>query len=140
MKLDVKKVKSAGIQTGMAVAGFVGGHVASQFAPAKVQKFVPYGEIALGVGLAAISKSDAVSAFGVGLAAHGAVKTVNNLTSSADGSPATGIKGMISNYMPSLNGYDSMGIGMGYANYPQYEEAPLLMGVDEYAPAQSEWM
>lgn len=147
MKVKVEQLKTAGIQTGMAVAGFVGGHVANQFAPAKVQKFVAPGTIVLGLGLAAVAKQSAVQAFGVGLATHGAIRTVNNFTApslDAEGNAiaATGIKAMIGNYVPSLNGiegYDEYE-GMQYAEYPSYEETPMLMGLENQEPANEEWM
>jgi hypothetical protein len=146
MKVKVEQLKSAGIQTGMALAGFVGGHVANQFAPAQVQKFVAPGTIVLGLGLAAVAKQSAVQAFGVGLATHGAIRTVNNFTApslDAEGNEiaATGIKAMIGNYVPSLNGLGYTEYeGMEYAEYPSYEETPLLMGLEPESPENEEWM
>lgn len=144
MKVKLDQIKTAGVQTGMAVAGFVGGHVANQFAPEQFKKFVPYGELAAGLALAAMSKNEAVQAFGVGLASHGAIKTVNNLTApSADGTPATGIKAMIGQYVPTLSGLEDASWGMGYiGEYPEYyEETPLLMGTMEELPSENaEWM
>lgn len=151
MKVNVAQLKTAGISTGMAIAGFTAGHVANSFAPQKVQKFVPYGEIVAGVAIAAIAKQGAVQSFGVGLAAHGALKTVNNLTApsmDAEGNTvaATGIKAMISNYVPRLSGVDSYGMGcaygygMGFADELVYEETPMLMGLEEEAPQTEEWM
>lgn len=147
MKVKVEQLKSAGIKTGMAVAGFVGGHVANQFAPAPVAKYLPYGEVVGGLVLAAVSKQPNVQAFGVGLASHGAIKTVNKFTGPSydtEGNliAATGVKGMIGSYVPSLNGA-ALGYahaGMGYAEFPSYEETPLLMGLEPEQPANAEWM
>lgn len=151
MKVNAQQVKTAGIKAGMATVGFTAGHLANQFAPDSVQKFVAPGTALLGLGLAVVAKQAAVQSFGVGMAIHGTIKTVNNFTApsvDAEGNEiaATGVKAMIANYVPSLSGVEgytgSYGYGMGnIEEYPSYEETPLLMGFEEpQEQGTGEWM
>lgn len=153
MKVKLEQLKAAGIQTGCAFGGFVASHTANQMAskmaPAKIAKFVPYGTLALGVAIAAISKNDAVQAFGVGVAAHGLIKSVNNFTApsldeAGNSLPATGVKAMIGQYVPQLNGLEDASWGMGYVgSFPEYDETPLMMGIgntEEMPVENAEWM
>lgn len=151
MKLDKKQVKTAGIATSMAVAGFVGGHVANKFTPAKVSKYGHYISGALGLGIAVVSKNEAAQAFGVGMATHAVIKTVNNFTGpsfddAGNAVEATGFKAMIAQHTPQLSGGSFGYAGMGNLSFADYNEsdAPLLMGVGQVGEpaemASEEWM
>lgn len=143
-KLNKKTAIEAATLVGGATAGLVAVHAGSQFIPEKFGKFVAPAEVLAGGAIVALVDNKLAKAVGAGIAVHGIVKGVNQLTApsvGADGSvtPATGIKAMIANHMPALNGIGAA--SLGYAeimdSYPAYQEPILLAGSETYNDSTS---
>lgn len=135
--LNKKNAIQAAVLVGGATAGFVGVHAASKFIPEKFGKFVAPVEVVGGVALATLVDNNLAKAVGAGLAVHGIIKGINQLTAATvaeDGSvtPATGIKAMIASNVPTLSGIGAS--SLGYAElmdaYPQYQEPIMLSGAE----------
>lgn len=140
MKMDAKSIKNAGIQALSVTGGFTASHVASRFIPDQFQKYS--GPILIGAGLlgAAFVKNDTVKSACAGVAGYGLISTANTFLGPQEGEAPTGIKAIVGNYLPSLNG--TAATGMGYVPYNENSIPMLGMGTaignefeDAYAPA-----